>query len=402
MTQFNLNINFEELTEGILKSDMNSQLKSLAVLVMNAYMETERDEYIKAQKYERSLSRNDYRNGYYSRHYTVSVGNLELEVPRTRSGEFSTELFERYQRMDQVLILSMIEAVINGVSTRKVTKIVEKLCGEKVSKSFVSSVMKRIDPEIEAFNSRSLTQHTYRYVYVDAMYIKVRENHRIVSKAVYIAIGINEKNRKEIIGFKVAGAESTENWKAFFKELRARGLKTPKMIISDAHEGIKNSVKQVFVGASWQRCTVHFLRNILDVFPKKDTVKARRLLKNIFRSSTFQEAKESKEAFEAFVEDNPKYEKALEKLDNGFMDSIQYVNEPEAYHISLRTTNVLERLNREVRRREKAISIFPNIASAVRLIGALLLDTHEKWLDSRTPFLKEVRSGLEDTTDYKK
>ncbi|MFO8070091.1 MAG: IS256 family transposase [Alkalibacterium sp.] len=396
MTQFNLNINFEELTEGILKSDMNSKLKSLAVLVMNAYMETERDEYINAKKYERSLSREDYRNGYYSRHYTVSVGSLELNVPRTRSGEFSTELFERYQRMDQVLVLSMIEAVINGVSTRKVTKIVEKLCGEKVSKSFVSSIMKRIDPEIDAFNNRSLTPHTYRYVYVDALYIKVRENHRIVSKAVYIAIGINEKNRKEIIGFKVADAESTESWTAFFQDMRARGLKTPKMIISDAHEGLKSSIKKEFVGSAWQRCTVHFLRNILEVFPKKDTAEARRLLKNIFRSSTFQEAKECKEAFETFVEDDPKYEKALEKLDNGFMDSIQYLNEPEAYHVSLRTTNTLERLNREVRRREKVISIFPNVASAVRLIGAVLLDVHEKWLDSHAPFLREQNSAIDE------
>lgn len=396
MTQLNFNINFEELTEAILKSDMNSMMKSLAVLVMNAYMEAERDEHINASQYERSEERKDSRNGYYSRGYTVSIGRLELNVPRTRSGEYSTHLFDRYQRMDQALVLSMTEAVINGVSTRKVTNIVEQLCGEMVSKSFVSSIMKKIDPEIEAFQQRSLTDHTYRYVYVDAMYIKVREDHQIVSKAVYIAQGVNEDNRREIIGFKVANSESKETWSSFFKVLRERGLTTPKMIISDAHTGLRAAVKEVFVGTVWQRCTVHFLRNILNVFPKKGAKEARNLLKRIFRSRTLQEAKENKEAFEAYVKDNGKFDKALRILDDGFFDSIQYINEPEAYHISLRTTNSLERLNREIRRREKAISIFPNCDSAVRLIGAVLLDLHEKWQKHHNTFLKEYVNPVID------
>lgn len=395
MTQFNLNINTEEIIEAILNSDMNSLMKSLAVLVMNAYMEAERDEFIQAGKHQRRLSRTDYRNGYYERSFTIAVGTIDLKVPRTRSGEFSTELFERYQRMDQALVLSMVESVINGVSTRNVTKIVEQLCGESVSKSFVSNVMKRLDPEIEAFRNRSLTGRTYRYVYADALYIKVREDHKVVSKAVYIAQGINEDNRKEIIGFKVSDTESKETWGSFFQELRIRGLRTPKMIISDAHEGLKSAVKTVFVGAIWQRCTVHFLKNILDVFPKKGSKEARDYLKRIFRARTAQEAKERKEAFEAFVGDDPKYKKALEKLDNGFYDSTQYINEPEAYHISLRTTNSLERLNREIRRREKTISIFPNTASAIRLIGSVLMDTQEKWDKSPTPFLREEVIGID-------
>lgn len=394
MTQLNFNINFEELTEAILKSDMNSMMKSLAVIVMNAYMETERDEHIKAKQYERSEARLDSRNGYYSRGYTLSIGKLKLNVPRTRSGEFSTYLFERYKRMDQSLVLSMTEAVINGVSTRKVTNIVEQLCGEMVSKSFVSSIMKKIDPEIDAFQQRSLTEHTYRYVYVDAMYIKVREDHKVVSKAVYIAQGVNENNRREIIGFKVANSESKVTWMSFFRELRERGLTTPDMIISDAHAGLKAAIKEVFVGTTWQRCTVHFLRNIMDVFPKKNNGKAKELLKRIFRSRTMQEAKENKEAFESYIKENTKYERALRILDEGFYDSIQYINEPEAYHVSLRTTNSVERLNREIRRREKVVSIFPNISSAVRLIGAVLLDNHEKWQKNNNKFLKEYTSPI--------
>jgi len=389
MTQLNININFEELTEAVLKSDMNSVMKSLATLVFNAYMEAERDEYIQAGQYERKESRKDSRNGYYPRGYTLSIGKLELAIPRTRSGEFTTHLFERYQRMDQAFVLSMMEAVINGVSTRKVTNIVEQLCGEMVSKSFVSNIMKQIDPKIDAFKKRSLTKQTYRYVYVDAMYIKVREDHRIVSKAVYIAQGVNENNKREIIGFKVADVESKETWASLFQDMRERGLTTPKMVISDAHHGLRAAIKEVFVGTAWQRCTVHLLKNIIHTFPKKQTTEERKLVRKIFRARTLQEAKEAREAFETRVKDNPKYEKALNIIDEGFYDGIQYLNEPEAYHMFLRTTNSLERLNREIRRREQVISIFPNVSSAERLIGAVLLDIHEEWEKSTRKYLIE-------------
>lgn len=390
MTQLNFNINMEELTEAVLKSDLNSMMKSLAVLVFNAYMEAERDGYIQAGQYERNNDRQDYRNGYYERDYTLSIGKIALKVPRTRSGEFSTALFDRYKRMDQAFVLSMIETVVNGVSSRKVTNIVEQLCGESVSKSFVSDIMKKINPKIEAFQNRSLTDRTYRYVYVDAMYIKVRENHRVVSKAVYIAQGVNELNKREIIGFKVSDEESKEGWASFFQYLRERGLTTPKLLVSDAHSGLKAAIKEVFVGTSWQRCTVHLLRNIIETMPRKNSTKQRTLVKKIFRSRSLQEAKELREEFEACVKDDPRYETALETLDNGFMDGLQYLNEPESYHVSLRTTNSLERLNREIRRRERVISIFPNIESANRLIGAVLLDHHEKWTTINRTFLKDI------------
>jgi len=176
----------------------------------------------------------------------LPVGRIKLRVPRTRSGEFSTEVFEKYQRMDQALILTMIESVINGVSTRKVKKLVNALCGEEVSKSFVSNIMKRLDPEIKQFRERPLNLKNYRYVYVDAMYIDVRENHRIVSKAVYIAQGVNDDDYREIIGFMVSGQESEVSWTKFFKDLRARGLGTPEIVISDAHEGLKKAIKGEF------------------------------------------------------------------------------------------------------------------------------------------------------------
>nr|WP_321292069.1 IS256 family transposase [uncultured Trichococcus sp.] len=387
MTQLNININMEELTEAVLSSNINSMMKSMAVLVFNAYMEAERDEHIQASQYERNVSRTDYRNGYYERDFTLSIGRLTLKVPRTRSGEFSTQLFERYKRMDQALVLSMVEAVVNGVSTKKVSKIVEQLCGETVSKSFVSNAMKHLDPEIEEFRTRSLTSHTYRYLYVDAMYIKVRENHRIISKAVYVAQGVNELNKREIVGFKVSGQESTEIWKSFLQELRDRGLTQPNLVISDAHAGLKAAIQEVFVGSAWQRCTVHFLRNILEGMPKKECVEQREALRKIFRANTLQQALESRQAFEELTGGEKRFSKALDTLDSGFMDAMQYLQEPEAYHISLRTTNSLERVNREIGRREKVVSIFPNTESAERLIGAVLMDMNEEWAKNTGTFL---------------
>jgi transposase-like protein len=379
----------DELTEAVLNSNLDTTMKSLAVVIFNAYMEAERDEHIQADYYERNGERADYRNGYYEREYTMSIGKINLKVPRTRSGEFSTKLFKKYQRMDQAFVLSMVECVINGVSTRKVSNIVEQLCGESVSKSFVSNALERIDPELEKFQNRSLTSTKYRYIYVDAMYIKVREDHRIVSKAVYIAIGVNDKNKREIIGFTVDEEESYEAWADFFQSMRRRGLQQPKMIISDAHAGLKKAINEIFLGTTWQRCTFHFLRNITDKMPKKDSKKARHLVKKSLYASSEQEAREFKAQLESEFQENKRYEEALRTLDEGFDDAIQYLEEPQSFHISLRTTNCVERLNQEVRRREQVIRIFPNTESALRLIGAVLMDYQDKWDSTIRPFLKQ-------------
>lgn len=389
MTQVNFNINMEELTAAVLNSDLDTTMKSLAIIIFNAYMEAERDEFIRADNYERSDERADYRNGYYERDYILSVGSINLRVPRTRSGELSTKLFEKYKRMDQSFILAMVESVINGVSTRNVTKIVETLCGESVSSSFVSDAMKRIDPEIKTFQNRSLAQTNFRYVYVDAMYIKVREDHRVKSKAVYIALGVNDDNKREIIGFNVSEEESYESWMNFFQDLRKRGLRQPKMIISDAHSGLKKAIRELFVGTAWQRCAFHFLRNITDKMPKKNSGQARKLVKRALYAFSEHEARSYKAQLETEYGEDSKYEAALKTLDEGFDDATQYLSEPDSYHISLRTTNCVERLNQEVRRREKTIRIFPNIDSAVRLIGAVLLDHHENWQETKQTFLKE-------------
>lgn len=388
MANLNITLNIEELTEAIIQSDMNAVMKSMAVTIFNAYMKAEQTQFIEAENYERTHVRRDYRNGSYERDFTTKIGTLTLSVPRTRSGEFSTELFEKYQRMDKAVVSTLIEMYVSGVSTRKITNIVETLVGKKVSKSFISDVNKNLDPEIWEFQGRSLTHSTFRYIFVDAMYIKVREHHRVVSKAVYIAVGVNEYNRRELIGFKISDEESKQNWTDFFLDLKARGLTQPKMIISDAHAGLKKAIKEVFLSTIWQRCTFHFIRNIIGVMPRKGSKAERDKVAEILRAPSQMRARELKAEFEAMVAENPKYDKAKAILDAGFEDAIQYMLEPSDYHVSLRTTNNLERLNREIRRRERVVGIFPNMEAAVRLIGAVLLDMHTEWEESVRTFFR--------------
>ncbi|MFJ8104150.1 IS256 family transposase [Lysinibacillus sp. NPDC096212] len=377
MTQLQFNLDMDLLKDSIINSNIDTVIKSAIVLVLNEFMEKERDDYLQADAYERSADRRDYRNGYYERELTMSIGKIKLTVPRTRNGEFSPTIFEKYARCDQALVLSMLEMVINGVSTRKVTHIVEQLCGESISKSFVSSLTQKLDPIVNAWAKRPLNTTYYPFLFVDAMYIKVREHHRVVSKAVYIATAITEKNKREILGLSVDHEESFESWSRFFQSLKSRGLQSPKLVISDAHKGLQKAIQRDFIGTSWQRCNVHFKRNIFEKLPKKDSAEIRMMIKRVFEAITIEDIRKFKdELFDQFG-NNSKYEKALAILDEGFEDTIQYMNYPEKIRCHIRSTNSLERLNQEVRRREKVIRIFPNTQSAFRLVGAVLMQYQE-------------------------
>ncbi|MEI2401113.1 IS256 family transposase, partial [Paenibacillus phytohabitans] len=373
-TQLQFNLNLDVLKESVMTSNLDTIIKASVVLVLNEFMEKERDNYLQAGAYERTSTRQDYRNGYYDRELLMSIGKITLRVPRTRNGDFSTSVFEEYARCDQAFVLAMLEMVVNGVSTRKVTNIVEQLCGQKVSKSFVSTLTERLDPIVNQWANRPLNTMYYPYVFVDAMYIKVREHNRVVSKAVYIATAVDKNNKREILGLKVDHIESKEAWERFFQYLKSRGLHSPKLIISDSHKGLKAAIRSEFVGSSWQRCTVHFKRNIVDHMPKKDMVEVKMGLKRIFEVTTVDDARKYKQEFIDLFGANPKLEKAIEILEEGFEDAVQYLNEDSKFHKHLRSTNSLERINGEVRRRESVIRIFPNTQSAFRLIGAFLMD----------------------------
>ncbi|EGW8978593.1 IS256 family transposase [Cytobacillus firmus] len=378
MTQLQFNLNLDILKESVMDSNIDSVIKASIVLVLNEFMEKERDHHLKAHPYERTTSRHDYRNGYYDRELLLSIGKIVLRVPRTRSGDFSTTVFEQYARCDQAFVLSMLEMVVNGVSTRKVSNIVEQLCGQKVSKSFVSTLTEKLDPIVNQWANRPLNTMYYPYIFTDAMYIKVREHNRVVSKAVYIATAVDKNDRREILGLRVDHVESCEAWQRFFQHLQSRGLQAPKLIISDAHKGLKAAIGKEFVGSAWQRCTVHFKKNIITHMPKKDMDEVKIALKRIFEVAKVEDARRYKNEFIEKYKDHPKLDRAIEILEDGFEDGIQYLNEDTKYHKHIRSTNSLERINGEVRRRERVIRIFPNTQSAYRLIGAVLMDYAEE------------------------
>lgn len=384
MTQLQFNLDLELLKESVLKSNIDAVVRSAIVLVLNEFMEKERDDYLNAAAYERSVSRRDYRNGYYERELIMSIGKIQLKVPRTRNGEFSPSVFEKYARCDQALVISMLEMVINGVSTRKVTQIVEQLCGKTVSKSFVSSLTQKLDPIVNDWAKRPLNTRYYPYLFVDAMYIKVREHHKVVSKAVYIASAITDKNTREVLGLSVDHAENYESWSRFLQQLKSRGLQSPKLVISDAHQGLQKAIQREFVGTCWQRCNVHFKRNIIEKLPKKDSSDVRMMIKRVFDAITIEDMRAFKDELMNQFGDNSKYEKALAILDEGFEDTIQYMNHPVKIRCHIRSTNSLERLNQEVRRRERVIRIFPNTQSAFRLVGAILMEYQESVYAKKT------------------
>lgn len=383
MTNINITINLEQLKAEVEKSSLGSPVKASLALVLNSLMEKERDEYINALSHERTDDRRGYRNGYYERELITGTGSLTLKVPRTRDGEFSTSVFQKYERCEQALILSMIEMVVNGVSTRKVTKIVEELCGKSVSKSLVSNLTKSLDPIVNEWRNRPLNTLYYPYIYVDAMYIKVRENDRVVSKGVLLACGVNDEGHREIIGLRVTHGESEESWSNFFDHLKSRGIQSPKMVISDAHAGLVAAIKESFLGTSWQRCCVHFLRNIMDSFPKKNSSEAKTELKEIFRTSNIKLSRELKRDFIDKYYEVKGFTKVIETLDAGFEDAMQFHSQKAELHKHLRTTNMLERVNREIRRRERVIQIFPNDQSAIRIIGSVLMKMEEEWSKSK-------------------
>ncbi|WP_411953968.1 IS256 family transposase [Alkalibacillus sp. S2W] len=379
MTQLKFSANIEDLKEKVMGSDLETMVKSTIVLILNECMEQEREDYLQAAAYERTTERVDYRNGYYERELIMSLGSIKLTVPRTRFGDFSPSIFERYARYDQAFVMSMLEMFVNGVSTRKVTKIVNTLCGETVSKSFVSNLTKKLDPIVNEWAQRPLHTLTLDFVFVDALYIKVRENQKVVSKAVYIAIALDDEGYRHILGLHISHSENEEAWQTFFQQLIGRGVSSPKLVVSDAHNGLVNAIQKSFIGTSWQRCTVHFKRNIIVKMPKEGKKEAIKLLKQIFDASSQKEARQLRDQFLDDYGDQPSFQKACKVLDEGFEDAIQYLGDaiPENFKTHVRSTNSLERLNQEVRRREKIIRIFPNTQSAFRLVGATLMAYEE-------------------------
>ena len=348
--------------------------------MFNQILEAQVTEALGADRHERSEERLGYRNGYRPRTLYTRVGSVTLQVPQTRDGNFSTDIFKRYQRSEQAFVLALMEMVVNGVSTRKVTAITEELCGASFSKSTVSHLCAGLDPRVSAFNERRL-EHAYPFVLVDALFIKTRCDDHVVTRAALIVTGIRGDGYREILGVTLGDTESFATWEEMFRSLKKRGLKGVMFLISDQHSGLVEAAAKPFQGASWQRCQVHLMRNILGHCASRIRAEVATAAKLVFQAADMVEARRRLDAFVAqFSQTAPK---AVACLEEGFEDAFAVMSLPEKYRKRLRTTNMQERLNEEVRRRERVIRIFPNDASALRLIGALLAEQNEVWQERR-------------------
>ncbi len=382
MAQLNFTLDYDFFI-GLFSESKDEAFGKLMEAILNQVLKAESAEQLGAENYERSGERNDYRNGTRTRSLTTRIGKIELQVPRHRNKPFKTILFENYQRNEQALIATMMEMVVQGVSTRNVQKVTEELCGESFSKSTVSEICKELDIPVKQFKERLLPER-YPFIIADAIYLKVREDHRVRSKALYVAVGINNTGHKEIIGFEVYDSEKRNTWKEFFEGLKSRGLRDVDFVISDAHLGLVEAIKESFPGSTWQRCQAHFTRNIIDKCPKKYGSGLASELRDMFNASTIEEARRLKDSIIEEYQDVAA--DAMEILDTGFEDAVVIMNLPTKYRIALRTSNIIERENREIRRREKVIGIFPNAESIIRLIGAVLHDDHNDWSNQQRLF----------------
>lgn len=376
MTQLNITLDNETLKELML-GNSDAAVRKLLESVFNALLQEEAAEQVGAEPYERTDGRQTYRNGYRERGYTTRVGSLNLRIPKLRNGTFSTELFERYSRSEKALTLTLMEMVIQGVSTRRVEKITEQLCGKTFSKSTVSRLCEELAVSVDEFKNRSL-EGDYPFVIADAMYVKARDGSRVRSKGFLIAIGVNKEGYREVLGFGALDGESYESWKGFFSSLKKRGLSGVDLVVSDQHPGLRRAIAEEFIGASWQRCQTHFSRNVLDKVPKRVQPQVKDLLKDMYNSLDITEGKARKEKLMDYLEQIAP--KAAEVLDRGFDDVMAILSLPLACRKRLRTSNSIERVNQELRRRDRVIRIFPNERSIENLLGSLLIEMHEDWL----------------------
>jgi putative transposase len=370
-------ITLDAQTIQALIEQKDQALAQLLQQVLNQVLDAEVTEYLQADRYERTEGRQGYRNGYRSRQLTTRVGTLTLDVPRTRDGEFSPALFDRYQRHEKALVLTLMEMVVNGVSTRKIRRVTEELCGTEFSKSTVSELAKGLDAAVKQWRTRSLAETPYPFLIVDALVLKIREHGAVRPRSGCVVTGINAAGYREILGFWIGDSESQQTWSTVFTDLKDRGLTGVDLVVSDDHRGLRKAIEQHFQGASWQRCQTHLTRNVLDAAPKSVQKELHGRLRSLFEAP---DRATVDTLWEKIVQDfGERAGRALTLLEEGLEDALAVLQLPEPLRIRLRTTNGVERLNAEIRRRERVIRIFPNRDSAIRLLGVLLLEQHEAW-----------------------
>ena len=331
---------------------------------------------IGASRHERTDERTTYRNGRRPRDWNTRLGTLRLQIPKLRKGTYFPGFLEPRRRSEQALASVIQEAYVLGVSTRKVDELVQSMGMTGISKSEVSRIAQKLDERAQAFRERQLDGE-YPYVWLDAKYLKVREGDRVVSMALVVAIGVRSTGEREILGCDIGLSEDAPFWTEFLRSLKRRGLKGVKLAISDAHEGLRQAIEAVLVGASWQRCRVHFMRNLLSQVPKQAQAVTAAVIRTIFVQPTKQEAlRQLAQVAESL---RPRFPKVAEMLLTSSEDVLAYMSFPHEHWAQIHSTNPLERLNREIGRRADVVGIFPNRLAVLRLIAAVLIEQNDEW-----------------------
>ncbi len=382
------------LAELVRKAEADGDvdfLKEGVRVLSQALMEVEVAQHIGAERYERSGERNGQRNGYRERSWDTRVGTLDLKVPRVRDGSYFPSLLEPRKRAERALVAVVREAYVQGVSTRRVDDLVKALGLDGISRSQVSRLCEELDTEVERFRQRKL-EGSYPFVWLDATFVKVRQDHRVVSMAIVIAIGVNTDGQREVLGLDVGPSEDGAFWHAFLRGLVARGLSGVQLVTSDAHEGLKGAIAAVLQGAGWQRCRTHFMRNALALVPKGAQQMVAATIRTVFVQPDPQAAREQwRRVADSF---RGRFPKLAQLLDDAEADVLAYLAFPPEHWRQIWSNNPLERLNREVKRRTDVVGIFPTDTAIVRLVGAVLAEQHDEWQVSRRYFSAESLAKL--------
>jgi putative transposase len=376
-----------ELLAAVQGGEMTERIRTSLAWVLQALIEAECAASIGAAPHERTDARLAQRNGHRPKLITTTAGDVELAIPKLRQGSFYPSILDRRRRIDQALFAVVMEAWVHGVSTRKVDELVKALGGAAgISKSEVSRICAELDKDLEAFRTRRI-EGRFPYVYADATYVKARVNGRVVSRAVVVATGVAASGAREVLGVDVGDSEDGAFWTAFLRSLRARGLSGVQLVISDHHLGLKAAIAAVFVGAAWQRCRVHFMRNVLVRVPKASAEMVGASIRTIFAQPDA--AHVGAQAAEIANMLRPNFEQVAAMLEGASEDLLAFRHFPIAHWKKIWSTNPLERLNGEIKRRTNVVGIFPNDASVLRLVSAVVLEAHDEWQVAERRYLSE-------------
>jgi putative transposase len=371
------------------------KIRQSVEFVLQALIELEATESIGAAPYERSESRTNQRNGHRTRVLSTKAGDVELAIPKLRRGSFFPSILERRRRIDRALFAVVMEAYVHGVSTRKVDDLVQALGAPSgMSKSEVSRICKELDQDLEAFRTRPLGHTGFPYLFCDATYVKGRVKGRVVSRAVVVVTGVSSTGDREVLGVDVGDSEDGPFWTAFLKGLRSRGLGDVKLVVSDHHLGLKEAIGKVFVGASWQRCRVHFLRNALARVPRANAQMVAAAIRTIFAQPDRRHVRA--QLGEVATTLRHQFPDVADRLADAGEDLIAFAAFPSPHWTKLWSTNPLERVNAEIKRRTNVVGIFPNDASILRLVTAVLVEQHDEWAVAERRYLSEESMALLD------